>query len=675
MSDSKILETMKKLALDIERYDYYYYSKNQSLIADVEYDRLVKELEKYEGEYPELTTIASPTKTVGSSLSESKFSKVPHRIPMLSLSNTYNIGEVADFIGRIEKNIDISHKKPTYDLELKLDGLSISIIYENGRLTRAITRGDGAVGEDVTENIMEIGSVAKFLNEPVSLEVRGEIVMPLSSFEKLNAKRLENGEEIFANPRNAAAGTLRQLDREIVKERELDGYFYFLVEAEKHGMTSHRESLAYLEKLGIKTTGICENLDSVEKIEKRIKHWHEAREKLDYETDGLVLKVDELDFWDELGFTAKSPRWAVAFKFPAKQVTTKLLGITWQVGRTGKVTPVAELQEVEVSGSKVKRASLHNYDEILRKEIMIGDTVFIEKAAEIIPQVVMPVKELRDGSEKKIELITECPECGTVLVKDEELVDHRCPNEECPAKIRGAIEYFVSRDGMNISGFGIKIVEKFIGAGILHDIADIYELKNHREMMLGMDKMGEKSIDKLLSNIEKSKDSDYSRVIYSLGIPFVGKSAAKVLASMSGNIDKLMEMDIEELCGIEGIGEKSAREIREYFKNPTNLQKIDRLKAAGINFRNSSSEVNTENFSAEFQGRSFLFTGKLTLLKRDEAQKIVESLGGTNAGSVNKKLNYLVVGEDAGSKLEKAKALGTVTILTEEEFLELSKKK
>lgn len=708
MSNSKILETMKKLSMSIERYDYYYYSKSSSLISDVEYDKLVKELEKYEREYPELASVVSPTKTVGSSLEGSKFSKTAHRIPMLSLSNTYNIGEVGDFIGRVEKaignestdNTDSREEKKnleiSYDLELKLDGLSISIIYENGKLARAVTRGDGAVGEDVTENIFEIKSIPKFLKEPVSIEIRGEIVLPLSTFEELNRKRLEAGEEMFANPRNAAAGTLRQLDKEKVRERGLDGYFYFLLEAEKYGVSSHSESIKFIERLGLKTTGVCENLKTLEEIEKRVKHWEKKRETLDFETDGLVLKVDEIGLWEQVGYTAKSPRWAVAFKFPAKQVTTKLLGITWQVGRTGKVTPVAELEEVEVSGSRVKRASLHNYEEIKRKEIKVGDTVFIQKAAEIIPQVVMPLKEIRDGSEIEIPMIESCPECGTHLVKDEELVDYRCSNELCPAKLRGAIEYFVSRDGMNISGFGSKIVEKFIGIGLIKDVTDIYTLKNHRDILINMDKMGEKSIDKLLENIEKSKGNEYSKIIYSLGIPNVGKTTAKILASASGNIERFSEMTLEELCSIEGIGEKSALEIQNFLQSEKNIEIIAQLKETGLKFQHIKKNLRVSGNSEdlrnqgslessgnqrdlekledtealkEFEGKNFLFTGKLNHLKRDEAQEIVENFGGVNSNSVNKKLNYLVVGEDAGSKLEKAKALGTVIILTEEEFL------
>lgn len=687
MSNSKILEAMKKLSMDIERYDYYYYSRNSSLISDVEYDKLVKELEKYEREYPELASIISPTKTVGSSLEGSKFSKVAHKVPMLSLSNTYNVGEVGDFIGRVDKSVDREENlniEISYDLELKLDGLSISIIYEEGRLVRAITRGDGSVGEDVTENILEIESIPKFLKEPVSIEIRGEIVLPLSTFEELNRKRMKAGEEIFANPRNAAAGTLRQLDRKIVRERGLDGYFYFLVGTENIGITSHRESINFLERMGLKTTGVCENLKTLEEIEERIKYWEKKKETLDFETDGLVLKVDEIGLWEQVGYTAKSPRWAVAFKFPAKQVTTKLLGITWQVGRTGKITPVAELEEVEVSGSRVKRASLHNYEEIKRKEIKIGDTVFIQKAAEIIPQVVMPIKNLRDGSEIEIVMIESCPECESHLVKDGELVDYRCPNESCPAKIRGAIEYFVSRDGMNISGFGTKIVEKFIEAGLIKDVADIYSLKNHRDSLITMDKMGERSIDKLLENIEKSKEQEYSRVLYSLGIPNVGKATAKILAKASRDIERFSEMSLGELCGIEGIGEKSALEIQSFLHSEKNIEVISKLKELGLKFENTkksskkldgTESLEEEGFLAEFVGKNFLFTGKLNKLKRDEAQELVERLGGINSGSVNKKLDYLIVGEDAGSKLEKAKTLGTVIILTEEEFIEKIGKK
>ena len=396
---NNIKKKIEKMRENILKYNQYYYTNNESLISDVEYDNLIKELKELEEQYPQFKNVESPTEKVGATnLRESKFQKVTHKKPMLSLSNTYNEGEIGDFIERVRKFIP-EDKELKYALELKLDGLSISVQYEKGKLVRGVTRGDGAIGEDVTENIMEIATIPHELPEPLDLEVRGEIVLPLSNFLKLNERRMEAGEEVFANPRNAASGTLRQIDSSIIKERGLDSYFYFLVDAEKYGVKTHSESIKFLEKLGFKTTGVCEVLESASKLKKRIDYWEKEKENLDYETDGMVIKVDELELWNILGNTTKSPRWAIAYKFPAKQVTTTMLGVTWQVGRTGKVTPVAELEEVLLSGSKVKRASLHNFHEIERKDIRIGDKVFIEKAAEIIPQVVKSIKEFRDGSE------------------------------------------------------------------------------------------------------------------------------------------------------------------------------------------------------------------------------------------------------------------------------------
>ena len=470
---------------------------------------------------------------------------------MLSLANSYNIGEIVDFIERIKKKIT-KEQELKYCLEVKLDGLSISLTYRQGKLVRAVTRGDGFIGEDVTENILEIGSIVKTLPQAIDMEIRGEVVLPLASFEKLNNERLEKGEELFANPRNAASGTLRQLDSKIVKDRGLDAYFYFLVEADKLGLKSHSESIKFLEAMGIKTTGIFELLETSKDIEKRIDYWEKERENLPYETDGLVIKVDEINLWDEIGYTSKTPRWAIAYKFPAHQVSTVLNDVTWQVGRTGKLTPVAELEEVELSGSKVKRASLHNISEIQRKDIRIGDRVFIEKAAEIIPQVVKSIKEDRTGNEKIIEEPVNCPVCNHKLEREEGLVDIKCINEECPAKVQGEIEYFVSRDALNIMGLGSKIVEKFIDLGYIKTVVDIFDLKTHREALENIDKMGKRSIENLLNSIEESKNRDYDKVIYSLGIPFIGKVASKVLAKASRNIDKLMTMTFEDLTSIEG---------------------------------------------------------------------------------------------------------------------------
>ena len=669
-----IKKKIEKMREDILKYNQYYYTNNESLISDVEYDNLIKELKELEEEYPQFKNVESPTEKVGATnLRESKFQKITHKKPMLSLSNTYNEGEIGDFIERVRKLIP-EDKELKYALELKLDGLSISVQYEKGKLVRGVTRGDGAIGEDVTENIMEIATIPHELPEPLDLEVRGEIVLPLSNFLKLNERRMEAGEEVFANPRNAASGTLRQIDSSIIKERGLDSYFYFLVDAEKYGVKTHSESIKFLEKLGFKTTGVCEVLESASKLKKRIDYWEKEKENLDYETDGMVIKVDELELWNILGNTTKSPRWAIAYKFPAKQVTTTMLGVTWQVGRTGKVTPVAELEEVLLSGSKVKRASLHNFHEIERKDIRIGDKVFIEKAAEIIPQVVKSIKEFRDGSEIQIVEPTECPVCQSPVAREEGQVDIKCTNPNCPGKIKGRIEYFVSRDAMNISGFGSKMVEKMLELGFIKNAGDIYNLKSHEEELVKIEKMGKRSVEKLLESIEESKKRDYSKVLYALGIPFIGKYSGKLLANASGNIDKLMNMSVEELMEIDGVGDKGAKAVYDFFRDIENLQLIEVLRGYGLQF---AQEVKEEQSSEEriFEGKTFLFTGTLKNFKREEIKEEIEKLGGKNLSAVSKNLDYLIIGEKAGSKLKKAQELGTVKILTEDEFLEICGKK
>lgn len=669
-----IKKKIEKMREDILKYNQYYYTNNESLISDVEYDNLIKELKELEEEYPQFKNVESPTEKVGATnLRESKFQKVTHKKPMLSLSNTYNEGEIGDFIERVRKLIP-EDKELKYALELKLDGLSISVQYEKGKLVRGVTRGDGAIGEDVTENIMEIATIPHELPEPLDLEVRGEIVLPLSNFLKLNERRMEAGEEVFANPRNAASGTLRQIDSSIIKERGLDSYFYFLVDAEKYGVKTHSESIKFLEKLGFKTTGVCEVLESASKLKKRIDYWEKEKENLDYETDGMVIKVDELELWNILGNTTKSPRWAIAYKFPAKQVTTTMLGVTWQVGRTGKVTPVAELEEVLLSGSKVKRASLHNFHEIERKDIRIGDKVFIEKAAEIIPQVVKSIKEFRDGSEIQIVEPTECPVCQSPVAREEGQVDIKCTNPNCPGKIKGRIEYFVSRDAMNISGFGSKMVEKMLELGFIKNAGDIYNLKSHEEELVKIEKMGKRSVEKLLESIEESKKRDYSKVLYALGIPFIGKYSGKLLANASGNIDKLMNMSVEELMEIDGVGDKGAKAVYDFFRDSENIQLIEVLRGYGLQF---AQEVKEEQSSEEriFEGKTFLFTGTLKNFKREEIKEEIEKLGGKNLSAVSKNLDYLIIGEKAGSKLKKAQELGTVKILTEDEFLEICGKK
>ncbi len=657
----------------LKKYSDAYYNENKSLISDYEYDKLLKALEELEKKYPEYASENSPTQNVGASVRENKFKKVEHVHPMLSLANSYNSGEVLDFIERIKKRIG-NEQELKYCLEVKLDGLSISLTYEQGKLVRAVTRGDGYIGEDVTENIMQIESVVKELPQAIDMEIRGEVVLPLENFEKLNAARYEKGEELFANPRNAASGTLRQLDSRIVKERGLDAYFYFLVEAEKLGIKSHSESIKFLESLGIKTTGIFEILENSKQIDERINFWEKEREHLPYETDGLVIKVDEINLWEEIGYTSKTPRWAIAYKFPAHQVSTILNDITWQVGRTGKLTPVAELEEVELSGSRVKRASLHNINEIQRKDIRIGDRVFIEKAAEIIPQVVKAIKEDRKGTEKIIIEPENCPVCNHKLEREEGLVDIKCVNEECPAKIQGEIEYFVSRDALNIMGLGSKIVEKFIELGYIKNVADIYDLKNHREDLEKLDKMGKKSIDNLLSSIENSKTREYDKVIYSLGISFIGKVASKILAKSSKNIDNLSKMSFEELTTIDGIGEIAAKEIISYFSKEKNKNLIKTLKEKGLKFEITETENSQIRENKNFSGKTFLFTGTLKHFTRDQIKEEIEKLGGKNLSAVSKNLDYLIVGEKAGSKLKKAQEISSIKILTEEEFIELKDK-
>ena len=676
-------EKYEKLRKEIEKHNNLYYNEDNPIISDMEYDKLIRELRDLEEINPNLKVEyeiknskvgsgreksenenVSPTEKIGGIASE-KFSKVRHRVPMLSLSNTYNISEIEDFDKRVKKIIDVK-KKIDYVLELKLDGLSISLIYENGVLKQGITRGDGQIGEDVTENIMEIESIPKKLKEPISLEVRGEVILPISEFGRINQEREDEGEDVFANPRNAAAGTIRQLDKSIVKERKLDCYLYYLVNAEEYGMKTHKESIEYIEKLGFKTTKIFELYNDFGKLEKAIDVWRTKREKLDYETDGLVIKVNEFEHYDELGYTTKSPRWAIAYKFPAEQVKTKLYDVTFQVGRPGVVTPVAELEAVNLSGSVVKRASLHNFDEIRRKEIKIGDNVIIEKAAEIIPQVVNVVFEDRKGDEKDIEVPTNCPICDSELVKEEGQVALKCLNPQCPEKVKREIAYFVSRDAMNITGLGEKIVEKFIELGKIKTVVDIYSLKNYAEELENLEKMGKKSVENLINSIEESKKQGFSKVLYALGIPFVGKFNANLLTKNYNSIELLKEKSIEDLLEIKGIGDKVAVAVHTYLNDENNWAKIVALKEIGLQFEAEKAEEEKIEDNP-IKGKSFLATGKLEKYKRNDIKDIILAKGGNYLSGVTKKLDYLIAGEKAGSKLSKAEELG-VRVLTEEEF-------
>ena len=672
---SEIQEKYTKLRNEIEYHNNLYYNEDNPIISDMEYDFLIRELKELEQKYPELLEYNkngenSPTEKIGGTASE-KFSKVRHRVPMLSLSNTYNISEIEDFDKRVKKiilaeNIENNSKELEYILELKLDGLSISLIYENGMLVQAVTRGDGQVGEDVTENIREIPTIPKKLKENISLEVRGEIILPISSFNRINQEREDEGEDVFANPRNAASGTIRQLDKTIVAERGLDCYLYYLVNAENYGIKTHLESIEYIEKLGFKTTKIFEKYTDFKKLEEAIDKWHDDRKKLDYETDGLVIKVNNFSLYEILGYTTKSPRWAIAYKFPAEQVKTKLMDVTFQVGRTGVITPVAELEAVNLSGSVVKRASLHNFDEIRRKDIKIGDNVIVEKAAEIIPQVVNVVFDDRTGEEIKIQEPANCPVCNSELAHEEGLVALKCHNPLCPEKVKRQIAYFVSRDAMNISGLGDKIVEKFIELGKIKTIVDIYSLKEYRGELENLEKMGQKSVDNLINNIEASKNRDFSKVLYALGIPFVGKFNANLLTKNFKNIENLKNQSIENLLSVKGIGDKVAIAVNTFLNNENNWKIITNLQNVGLQFAINESDLK-EIADNPIKGKNFLATGKLQKYKRNDIKDIILSKGGNYLSAVSKNLDFLIAGEKAGSKLEKAEKLG-VRVLTEEEF-------
>ena len=672
---SEIQEKYTKLRNEIEYHNNLYYNEDNPIISDMEYDFLIRELKELEQKYPELLENNkngenSPTEKIGGTASE-KFSKVRHRVPMLSLSNTYNISEIEDFDKRVKKiilaeNIENNSKELEYILELKLDGLSISLIYENGMLVQAVTRGDGQVGEDVTENIREIPTIPKKLKENVTLEVRGEIILPISSFNRINQEREDEGEDVFANPRNAASGTIRQLDKTIVAERGLDCYLYYLVNAENYGIKTHLESIEYIEKLGFKTTKIFEKYTDFKKLEEAIDKWHDDRKKLDYETDGLVIKVNNFSLYEILGYTTKSPRWAIAYKFPAEQVKTKLMDVTFQVGRTGVITPVAELEAVNLSGSVVKRASLHNFDEIRRKDIKIGDNVIVEKAAEIIPQVVNVVFDDRTGKEIEIQEPSNCPVCNSELAHEEGLVALKCHNPLCPEKVKRQIAYFVSRDAMNISGLGDKIVEKFIELGKIKTIVDIYSLKEYREELENLEKMGQKSVDNLINNIEDSKNRDFSKVLYALGIPFVGKFNANLLTKNFKNIENLKNQSIENLLSVKGIGDKVAIAVNTFLNNKNNWKIITDLQNIGLQFAINESDLK-EIADNPIKGKNFLATGKLQKYKRNDIKDIILSKGGNYLSAVSKNLDFLIAGEKAGSKLEKAEKLG-IRVLTEEEF-------
>ena len=661
----EVIEEVEKLREEIEYHNYRYYVLADPVISDEEYDKLMKRLIQLEKKYPELVTPDSPTQRVGGKVLEG-FKKVKHSTPMLSLDNTYDENEIREFDERIKKGL--AGENVEYVSELKIDGISIALRYENGRFRMAITRGDGTEGEDVSENVKLIRSVPLRLRKPLTLEVRGEIYMPVEEFKRINEEREEQGLPAFANPRNATAGTIRQLDTSVVAKRNLDTFIYYLVNPQAYGIETQWEALQFLKEIGFKINPHSKLCKSIDEVIDYWRVWTDERHKLDYWVDGVVVKVNSFRQQERLGTTAKSPRWAIAFKFPAEQVRTKLLDITFQVGRTGVITPVAELEPVQLSGTTIKRASLHNFDYIKEKDIRIGDWVFVEKAGGIIPQVVKVITELRDGSEREIKPPEKCPVCrGPVGKLDPSEVAIRCLNPHCPAKLKKALETFVSRDAMNIDGMGEKLIERMVDSGIVKDIADIYYLTPFDFAQLGSG-IGQRTIAKLLKEIEESKKRPLEKLIAGLGIPHVGTKMAKILAENFESLEDLANASLERLMEIEGIGEEVAKSIIEYFRNEKTREIIGKLKKAGVNMKSSIVK------GKALRGLKFVVTGELDRWSRKEIEEFIESLGGKVSSSVSKKTDYAIVGRNPGSKYQKAQKLG-VRILNEDEFIELVKER
>lgn len=661
MNKEKIKEEIEKLRKEIEYHNYRYYVLADPVISDEEYDKLIKKLIELEKKYPEFQSPDSPTQKVGGGLI-SGFRTVAHSKPMLSLDNTYNEEEIKEFDKRVKKILNTSEVE--YVCELKIDGVSVAIRYNNGIYTQALSRGNGIEGDDITENVKKIRSIPLRLFKPLTVEVRGEIFMPVDEFERYNQQREEEGLPPFANPRNATAGTLRQLDSSIVAKRNLDSFIYYIVDPENYGIKTQWEALNFLKELGLKVNPLSKLCDSIECV---IDYWKEMikkRTNLGYWADGIVVKVNKFEYYPILGETAKAPRWAIAFKFPAIKAKTRLIDIELNVGRSGAITPVAILEPVNLEGTVVKRASLHNFDYIKEKDIKIGDYIYIEKAGGIIPQVVSVIKEMRTGDEKEIVPPEKCPVCGGPVGKlTEGEVALRCLNPHCPQKLKRHLEIFVSRSAFDISGIGEKLIDKFVEAKIINDIADIFYLTPFE--LAQISGVGQKTIANILSQIEKAKNTPFHRVIVGLGIPMVGEKTAKILAEHFKNIDNLSKATYDELISIEGIGPEVAKSIIEYFKNEKTKEIIEKLKKAGVNL-----ETKEIKKSDKLKGLTFVITGTLKNYTRDEAKEVIEQLGGKVTNTVSSKTDYLIVGENPGSKLEKARQLGVKTI-NEDEFEKL----
>lgn len=654
-----IMKRIKELIDIINQANYEYHTLDNPTLTDYEYDKLMNELIELEEKYPEYKFKDSPTQKVGGDILV-EFKKVTHKSPMMSLSNCFSIEDLTNFYNKLKGE----HPNINFVSELKIDGLAVSIKYEKGNFVSAATRGDGITGEDVTNNVKTIKSLPLKLTEPVTIEVRGEILMPHKSFHKLNEQRMIDNEPLFANPRNAASGTIRQLDSGVVASRNLDIFLYTLVDAENY-VNSQSEVLGYLKKLGFKVNPHYHVNKSIDELINNINNYDILRKNLPYDTDGVVVKVNELKYHDEIGYTSKSPKWAIAYKFKPEEAETLLKSINFQIGRTGKVTPVAELEPVGVSGSVVARATLHNEDYIKNKDIRIHDYVIIRKAGEIIPEV-FKVNLDKRNNQLPFEMISTCPVCGSTLVRKEDEADYYCINQECPARNINSLIHFASRNAMNIDGLGEKVIETFNKLGYINSIVDIYKLKDYYEELILIEGFGEKSINKLLKAIEQSKLNEADRLLFALGIKNVGAKVASILMNKYGNILNLIDAQIEELESIDEIGEVIARSVRSYFNNESNLKLISELQECGLNFNYTKLEIK-EN---EFTNKRVVITGSFSKYTRPELTKILEEFGAKVSSSVSKNTDYVLAGEDAGSKLTKAHELG-VRIINEEELVEM----
>lgn len=657
-----IIRKVNLLREKISDADYRYYVLADPDIDDFKYDMMLKELSELERKFPAVITTDSPTQRVSGEPTKI-FKTVQHKIPMLSLTNSYNFSELTDFDNRI-KNI-LGNNKYEFVCELKFDGLAVSLIYENGKLTTAATRGDGYQGDDVTQNIKTIRSVPLSAgnNKIKNFEVRGEVFFNKSDFIKINEEQELKGEKLFANARNTAAGTLKLKDSAIVASRALKFFSYFLYTAET-SIRTHTDSIQLLEKLKFPVNKYYEKSGSIEKVREFCDRIETVRDSLPYDIDGVVVKVNSVEQQQILGSVSRSPRWAIAYKFKAKEAETKILSIECQVGRTGTVTPVANLQPVFLAGSTISRATLHNFDEIKRKDIREGDYVKIEKGGDVIPKVLSVIKERREKISKPFTVPRKCPVCSTKLEKPEDEVYYYCPNYNCPSQIKGRIEHFVSRNAMNIEGLGESIIDIFIKNGFIKNYSDIYGLHGKKEEILKLERFGLKSVENILSAIEESKNKSFDKVLFALGIRHIGERTAKILSEYFRSIDNLIKATESEIVSVYEIGPKIAGSVAGFFKNEKNLRLIDNLRKAGLKFE---SELKNKKENKNFRNKIFVLTGTLEKYKREEAQKIIEDYGGRTSSSVSKKTDFVLAGKEAGSKLDKAAELG-VKVISETEF-------